>query len=92
VARDASSLPPPSVSGTDAASSAILGGIGYGAAGGPAGLLAAGLPLLRSPARNLVLSGGYQSRLLREASPLSQSLTKGALIGRSVMDYQEAVQ
>ena len=92
VARDASSLPPPSVSGTDAASSAILGGIGYGAAGGPAGLLAAGLPLLRSPARNLVLSGGYQSRLLREAAPLSQSLTKGALIGRSVMDYQEAVK
>jgi hypothetical protein len=92
VARDASSLPPPSVSGTDAASSAILGGIGYAAAGGPAGLLAAGLPLLRSPARNLVLSGVYQSRLLRDAAPLSPSLVKGALVGKSLHDYQEAVQ
>ena len=91
VARDASSLPPPSVSGTDAAASAMLGTIGYGA-GGPAGLMAAGLPLLRSPARNLVLSGAYQSRLLKEAAPVSHSLLKGALVGKSLSDYQEAVQ
>ncbi len=90
-ARDAAMVPPPSVSGTDAASSAILGGIGYGAAGGPAGLLAAGLPLLRAPARNLVLSGKYQSRLLKEATPMSESLLKGALVGKAVSDYQEAI-
>jgi hypothetical protein len=92
VARDASSLPPPSVSGTDAAASAILGGIGYGAAGGPAGLLAAGLPLLRGPARSAVLSGAMQHRLLREPVPTSHPLLKGALVGRSLADYQGAVQ
>ena len=64
VSREAASVPPPGVSGTDAASTAFLGTAGYAAAGGPAGLMAAGLPLLRSPARNLVLSHGYQSRLL----------------------------
>jgi hypothetical protein len=57
--REGARVPASGVSGTDAAAGAILGTLGYGA-GGPAGLLAAGLPLLRGPARNLVLSPGYQ--------------------------------
>lgn len=63
MARDAAGVPPPGVSGTDAASSAFLGTGGYAAAG-PMGIAAAGLPLLRAPARNLVLSQRFQSRLL----------------------------
>lgn len=59
VMREGARVPASGVSGTDAAASAILGTLGYGA-GGPAGLLAAGLPLLRGPARNLVLSPSYQ--------------------------------
>jgi hypothetical protein len=59
VMREGARVPSPGVSGTDAAAGAILGTLGYGA-GGPAGLLAAGLPLLRGPARNLVLSPGFQ--------------------------------
>lgn len=57
--REGARVPASGVSGTDAAASAILGTLGYGA-GGPAGILAAGLPLLRGPVRNLVLSKGYQ--------------------------------
>ncbi len=59
VMREGGRVPSPGVSGTDAAMSAMLG-VGGGAAAGPAGILAAGLPLLRSPARNLVLSPAYQ--------------------------------
>lgn len=77
--REAASVPSPYSSGTDAASSAMLGTVGYGAAGGPAGLVAAGLPLLRAPVRNIVLSQRYQSGLLpapqspSTVSPLFQS-------------------
>lgn len=87
VAREGASVPPPSVSGTDAASAALLGTLGYGAAGGPGGLLAAGLPLLRGPARNLALSSFYQRRLLREPPPIGQTLTKSGLIGSTLADY-----
>lgn len=86
VAREAASVPPPSVSGTDAASSALLGALGYGAAGGPAGLIAAGLPLLRTPARHLALSSLLQRRLLAEPYPLTRTATQGGLVGASLMD------
>lgn len=86
--REAASVPSPYSSGTDAASSAMLGTAGYGAAGGPAGLVAAGLPLLRAPARNIVLSQRYQSGLLpapsapSTVSPLFQSaMTGNAMAG-----------
>lgn len=79
MAREAAHVPPPSVSGTDAASSALLGTMGYGAAGGPVGLLAAGLPLMRTPARNLVLSKGYQSGLLKAPVPIGQTMTRAGL-------------
>lgn len=92
VARDASMVPPPGVSGTDMAQSALLGTIGYGAAGGPSGLMAATAPLLRSPARSYALSKGVQGRLLREPSEsISQAAFRGALVGKSLMDYHDEV-
>lgn len=70
MARDAAGVPPPGVSGTDAASAAFLGTGGFAAAG-PIGIAAAGLPLLRTPARNLVLSQRFQGGLLpAPAQPL----------------------
>lgn len=84
--REAASVPSPYSSGTDAASSAMLGTAGYGAAGGPAGLVAAGLPLLRAPARNLVLSRRYQSGLLPAPTPPStvSPLFQGAAVGNAM--------
>lgn len=73
VMREGSRVPAPGVSGTDAASSALLGTLGYGA-GGPAGVLAAGLPLLRGPARSLVLSPGYQKFATTALSPQRQAM------------------
>jgi hypothetical protein len=59
VMREGAKVPTAGVSGTDAAMSAMLGTIGYGA-GGPAGITAAALPLVRPIARNMVLSPTYQ--------------------------------
>lgn len=73
VMREGARVPTAGVSGTDAAASAILGTMGYGA-GGPAGILAAGLPLLRGPARNLVLSPGYQRFATEGLSPQRQAM------------------
>lgn len=88
VTREGSMVPAAGVSGTDAAASALLGTVGYGAAGGPAGLVAAGLPLLRGPARTLALSDMMQRRLLREPPTLYSSLLRGALSGRAVADAE----
>ncbi len=57
--REGSRVPTPGVSGTDAAAAALLA-VGGAAGGGPMGALAGALPLLRGPARNLVLSPAYQ--------------------------------
>ena len=62
VMREEGHIPMPGVSGTDAAASAILGTLGYGAAG-PSGVVAAAMPLLRPIARNIALSGPYQKHL-----------------------------
>ena len=89
VTRELSKVPASGVSGTDAFSSAVMGGLGYGAAGGPVGLLAAGLPLMRTPARNLVLSKGYQSSLLKEPPrpEFGTGAMRAALVGKSLLDY-----
>ena len=90
VSRDASMIPPPSASGTDAFSTALMGGIGY-SAGGPAGAaIGAGLPLMRTPARNYALSKGLQARLLREPyQELGQAAVRGAMVGKTLLDYRE---
>lgn len=59
VMREGAKVPQAGVSGTDAAASAILGTLGYGAAG-PAGTVAAAMPLLRPVARKMALSPTYQ--------------------------------
>jgi hypothetical protein len=80
--REGAGVPSPGVSGTDAAMAAGLGMGGYGAAG-PAGWLAAGLPLVRGPARAMALSDWYQNRLFRQPVPseaLGDTATRSALI------------
>lgn len=91
VAREGSMVPPAGVSGTDSAASALLGVAGYGV-GGPAGIAAAGLPLLRAPARNIVLGQRYQSSILREGTPLYQAAIRGGLSGTALIDYYDAVE
>lgn len=92
VMRDGAKVPTAGVSGTDAAMSAMLGTIGFGA-GGPAGLSAAALPLMRPAARNLVLSPTYQKYLAAGIParyiPLIDAMTQravaagGTTIGRT---------
>ncbi len=81
VMREGASVPVAGVSGTDAAASAILGTMGYGAAG-PAGLAAAALPMIRPMARNLVLSDAYQKGLAKGLSPQQQAMID-AIMSRS---------
>lgn len=80
-ARESVSVPSPSISGTDALSSAILGMEGYGMAGRK-GILAAGLPYLRSPARDVALSRPIQNRLIAEPAPLGDVALQSLLAGR----------
>ena len=83
---EASRTPAAGVSGTDAASSAFLGTMGYGAAGVP-GIAAAGLPLLRSPARAFALSDFYQKRMLPE--DLGATFDRSALIARAIAERNQ---
>lgn len=73
VMREGAKVPVAGVSGTDAAASAILGTLGYGA-GGPAGLAAAALPLARPIARKMALSPTYQKYLAEGMSPQTAAL------------------
>ena len=84
--RDSSRIQSPGVSGIEAMAGAGLGALGYGAAGGPVGLLAAGVPLLRGPARSMLLSKGYQNRLLKEAPSLNPAMLQSILAGRSTAE------
>lgn len=61
--REASAVPTPGVSKSEALSSALLA-TGGAAAGGSAGLLAGGLPLLSGPTRGLLLSRPVQEAAL----------------------------
>jgi hypothetical protein len=77
---DGTKSPVPGVSGTDMPMAAGLGLGGYGALG-PAGMFAAGLPLLRGPARAFALSNMKQNRLIPQASEaLGDTATRSALI------------
>lgn len=78
VAREIEVVPPSGVSGTDAASSAMLSVGGAAASGSPAGMVAGGAPLLRGPARNKVLSPKYQKNLLTEPKPPTSPATAAA--------------
>ena len=81
IMREGARVPVAGVSGTDAAASAILGTLGYGAAG-PSGLVAAAMPLMRPIARNIALSGPYQKHLAQGIParyiPLIDAMTQQA--------------
>ena len=86
-AREIEGVPPSGVSGTDAAMSAVLGIGGAASTGNVAGAVAGGLPLLRGPARQRVLSEGYQRRLLREPTPapsVNETAAQSGLVGKAV--------
>jgi len=76
VVRDGSGVPTPGVSALNPYGSLALGAAG-GAAVGPAGILAAGVPLLRGPARSLALSPMYQ-RLMADPN-VSPGVLNGIL-------------
>jgi hypothetical protein len=61
--REASTVPTPGVSKSEALAGALLGTAGA-AAGGPGGLLAGGLPLLSGPTRSMLLSRPVQEAAL----------------------------
>lgn len=60
---EGSGIPPPGVSGGEPYAMAGMGALGSHLAG-PAGWAAAGIPLLRGPTRNLLLSNAYQNSRL----------------------------
>ena len=87
VMRDASRVPVAGVSALDATMAAGLGAAGYyGSGGDPQGMALAALPLLRGPARSLLLSKGYQARLLRESPGLNQAMLQSVLGGRAIAE------
>lgn len=91
VMREGAKVPTAGVSGTDAAAAAILGTMGFGATG-PIGLTAAALPLLRGPARELLLSKGYQSRFAVPQAPpesLMNPAARSALIANILAARQQ---
>ena len=87
-ATEGARIPTPGVSKVEALSSGLLGLLGYGAAG-PAGVAAAGLPLLSSPTRNMLLSKPYQGMLSSAWKPLTEKEIRALMIGRAVSDRQE---
>jgi hypothetical protein len=66
--REASRVPTPGVSKSEALASALLATAGHAATGGASGLLAGGLPFLSGPARSLVLSKPYQGLMARPSN------------------------
>ena len=92
VAREVETTPPPGVSATNVLAGAALGAEGAAVSGSPAGLAAAGLPLVRKPARERVLSPQYQKGLLKEpAPPASPGVTAGrsAIVGATVAEQED---
>lgn len=63
VSRDATRLGTPGVSALEPIAQAGLATGGAIATGNPAGMLAGGIPLLREPARALLMSKPYQSMM-----------------------------
>ncbi len=91
VAREVEGVPPSGVSGTDAFGSAVMSMQGAAAANSPAGLMAGGLPMLRGPAREKVLSPSYQKELLTEpkpSTPMSTAVGRSAVTGAIVEENQ----
>lgn len=67
--RESEMVPTPGVSALEAAAAPIMAGIGSAASGSPAGLIAGGIPLLRTPVRNMLLSQPYQKLVATPSYP-----------------------
>lgn len=92
VAREVESTPPPGVSATNVLAGAALGAEGAAVSGSPVGMAAAGLPLLREPARKQVLSQKFQKGLLTEPTPpASPGVTAGraGMVGKTVAENED---
>lgn len=72
--KPSAGAPTPGVSALEAFAVPAAAMIGHGASGNASGLLAGGLPLLRSPARNMLLSQWYQKAFAKPPSKMG-SLT-----------------
>ena len=85
--RVASTVPPPSVSGTDA-TAAMAFSMGGAGILGPAGAAMGALPLLRKPARELVLSKMIQDHLTKEAprTATKDSAIRALMTGKTIYD------
>jgi len=66
--REGGLVPTPGVSATEAGMGAFLATVGS-AAHGPQGVIAGGLPLIREPVRNFLLSRSMQDALIRRPGP-----------------------
>jgi len=91
VARETESVPPVGVSATNVMVAEGMAAAGAGAAGSPAGLPAGGVPLLRGPARNKVLSESYQSNLLKPAptpTPKSATASRAGMVSAILQGNQ----
>jgi hypothetical protein len=70
VTKPGAGSPTPGVSALEAMAVPVAAMIGHGSTGNASGLLAGGLPLLRSPVRNLLLSKWYQKQFAKEPSSM----------------------
>lgn len=88
--RVASTVPPPSVSGTDAITGMLMGSAGS-AAFGPIGATLAAVPLMRKPARELVLSKMFQDHLLKEVptTPIGRTGMRSAITGSTLFQNNQ---
>lgn len=87
-ATEGSRIPPPDVSKSEAISSAILGTMGYGAAG-PGGLVAAGLPFISAPTRAMLMSDRYQRALTKSGMPPQEAAIRSLLIARAIAERNQ---
>lgn len=91
--RPGAATPAPGISATEAAAVPMLGALTRTATGDHAGWLAGGLPLLRSPVRNLILSKYYQRLFAHRngghdmtLSPQEQAALAASLAGQGKLD------
>lgn len=95
--REASGVPTPGVSKSEALASALLSMGGAAATGSPAGFMAGGLPLLSGPTRSLLLSGPVQDTVMNptySVGPMTKAVAalndpetrrRASLMGQALM-------
>ena len=92
--REASRIPTPGVSKSEALASGLLAVAGAGASGNPVGAAAGLLPLLSGPARSLILSKPYQSLMAgipEQTSPATLKLLEALMKQKGVQNALPAL-